>query len=984
MLKRKQLSNIFNIKSNISFLPNLAKWILQQYPDPFYLANITILLPSRRSCREIKKCFLKIAKNEAIILPKILAIGDVDYDEVFLDKMPNRDKIKNKIDYQLQLINEIKNWNQKTNLFGKNISTAALAEIADNLQIFLDEVEKEGLSLDGLLEIDDGELASHKQQILQFLQYFGSVWQNTLATEGLVLAVRDRNLMLANYGEYLQKNGSKYPIIAAGSTGSVVATAELLKTISSLENGKIVLFGLDKNLDEEIWQKIEANHPQFMLKKLLERMEISRQDVSNIECEAQSNNFINELCSLVMMPAESMFDRKPSLVSGSSSIIKIETENEFDEAKIIAILFRQTLEEREKTAALISNDSNLIKLLKANLLTWQIDVDDSANSNLTECELVNYLFLISEFAANNFNAVNLLAVLKHPLTVANKDFLRILEMEVLRGVVRFFGFEDLVSQIKNNDALNDNLVEFVKKISAVFQPLISEFKKEKIDFKKMVELHFDCFECLVLPYSTHILPSSSHSTLSSSSQRKLGSRETGVGRDPSFRWDDDVGLDGSEELFEFYQELSTTKTSFNLEPQSYNRLLKNLLKNYQFSKSGLFHPRLHILSTMEARLMNYDLTIVSGLCEGEFPAKTSDDWLGNKIRSEFGLSSQAKKIGTAAYDFCNYLGNKEVVLTYPKNKNNAPTIKSRFLLKLETVLKVNGWNDWLKNGEQYLQLLNFNPKKQLDVCRANPKLNKELGQKLEKISATDISKWLRNPYYIYAKRILQLKPLKQIEQDASFAEFGNFVHKTLEEFVKNYPDIDLKNYGKKIFTDYFPDPTSHLLWWAKFENIAGWFAKQESELRKNLKESFVEVEAQAIIGDVVLTTKVDRINLYLDGSFEIVDYKTGTLPAPKDIKSGLEPQLAVEAIILSKGEIKNYLGLKINQINNLQYQNLKGKDQNDLTNLADVENLIAAADVGFLRLLEIFNDQNLGYICCPNIDIYKQDDYWHLGRIGEL
>ncbi len=981
MLKRKYLSNIFNINSNHNFLSNLTSWILQEYSDPFYLSNITILLPSRRACREIKKCFLMLAKNEAIILPKILAIGDVDYDELFLGNVNSVEK--NKIDYQLQLISEIKNWNQKTNLFGKNISTASLAEIADNLQTFLDEVEKEGLSLEGLLAIDDGELASHKQQILQFLQYFGSAWQNVLAKDGVVSAVKNRNLMLANYGEYLQKNGSKYPIIAAGSTGSVVAAAELLKTISGLENGRVVLFGLDKNLDENIWQEIKENHPQFMLKKLLERMKVGRKDVVEITGEKQSDDFVNELCSLTMMPAEFAFAKQDLPISDRGNISKIEIENEFDEARIIAILFRQTLEEKNKTAALVSNDVNLIKLLKANLLAWQIEVDDSASSNLAECELVNYLFLISEFVANDFSAVNLLAVLKHPLSVFDVEFLKVLEMEVFRDVVRFSGFDDVILRIENNDGL----VEFVKEIAAVFQPLIDEFKKREIGFLKIVELHFDCLANLTL---SHCYPRLSHCH-----PRESGDPEgLKTKLDPRFRGDDKGGVDGnerwggnergngtdgSEELLEFYQEICTTKNNFKLEPQSYNQLLKNLLKNYQFRKSGSFHPRLHILSTMEARLMSYDLTIVSGLCDGEFPAKTSDDWLGNKIRAEFGLSSGAKKIGTAAYDFCNYLGGREVVLTYPKNKNNSPTIKSRFLLKLETVLKVNGWQDWMRDGEQYLELLNFDFR-QVNFERTNPRPQ----EKLKKISATDISKWLRNPYYIYAKRILELKPLKQIEQDASFAEFGNFVHKTLEEFVKNYPNVDLKSYGKKIFTDYFPDPTSHLLWWAKFENIAEWFVKYEVELRENLQESFVEVEAQAIINGVILTTKIDRINLYLDGSFEIIDYKTGTLPAPKDIKSGLEPQLAVEAIVLSKGEIKNYSGLKISQIKNLQYQNLKGKDQNDIKNVSDVEELILAADVGILKLLKIFNGEDVGYVCCPNFDIYKEDDYWHLGRVGEL
>ncbi|MFT5703654.1 MAG: ATP-dependent helicase/nuclease subunit B, partial [Rickettsiales bacterium] len=443
-------------------------------------------------------------------------------------------------------------------------------------------------------------------------------------------------------------------------------------------------------------------------------------------------------------------------------------------------------------------------------------------------------------------------------------------------------------------------------------------------------------------------------------------------------------VDGKMELLEFFNEILNSKINFSLEPESYNQLLQNFLKDYSFRKSGDFHPRLHILSTMEARLLTQDLTIVSGLLEGSFPSQTSGDWLGNKIRSEVGMTSHARRIGVEAYDFCNYLQGREVVLTHPLSQNNSPTLKSRFLLKLETVLKINGLQEFLNDGKEYLHLLELKNDSAKTESRTNPKP----AQKLPRLSATDISKWIRNPYYIYAKRILNLKPLKQIEQEASFAEFGNFVHKALEEFVENYPQIDLLDYGKKIFNDYFPDKTSHLLWFAKFENIAKWFVAYEETLRENLQESFVEVEVEALIGDILTTTKIDRVNLYQDGSMEIIDYKTGAVPSMKDVKSGLEPQLPVEGLILMCGKIKNYphLAEKIGAggIGNLQYQNVKGNDQSKITNFADAGDLIFAADEGVKRLIAMFENEDFGYICAPNLDLYKQDDYWHLGRIGEL
>ena len=346
-------------------------------------------------------------------------------------------------------------------------------------------------------------------------------------------------------------------------------------------------------------------------------------------------------------------------------------------------------------------------------------------------------------------------------------------------------------------------------------------------------------------------------------------------------------------------------------------------------------------------------------------------------------------------------------------------MKSRFLLKLATFFKAKDWQNCFQNPDKYLTTTsNLGQNSPLtEQKRSNPKPFLHQPNLLKKISATDISKWMRNPYQIYAQRILCLKPLRNIEQESSYAEFGNFVHKILEIFLQNYQQIDpqnrleflIGNQAQEIFSQYFPDKTSVLLWWKRFEAIAHWFLKLEEALRVNLKESFSEVEAKATINGVEISARVDRLNLYLDGSFEIVDYKTGSLAAAKEIKKGIEPQLAVLAVILSQGKITNYpkLNGKINlqNIKNLQYQNPKGEDKNLIknfvknNNISDncgvkietyqsikLEELLQSAEIGLTELLDLFINKNFGFICCPDPDIYQQnkDDYHHLARIDEI
>jgi ATP-dependent helicase/nuclease subunit B len=68
-------------------------------------------------------------------------------------------------------------------------------------------------------------------------------------------------------------------VIAAGSTGSLPATAELLHTVACLPQGCVVLPGLDTDLDEESWQAMGEQHPQFGLRELLTSLGINRSDV---------------------------------------------------------------------------------------------------------------------------------------------------------------------------------------------------------------------------------------------------------------------------------------------------------------------------------------------------------------------------------------------------------------------------------------------------------------------------------------------------------------------------------------------------------------------------------------------------------------------------------------------------------------------------------------------------------------------------------
>jgi ATP-dependent helicase/nuclease subunit B len=966
------MKNVFNIKSNYNFLESLVHFVLEKYgSDLLYLSKITILLPSRRSCRVIKEIFLKQAGRNSIILPNIKAIGDVDYDEIGLNFLELDDlegfnelisRPVRSLKYRCLLIDEIRKFNDKTHLFGKTVNTNQIDLIASNLEDFLSEVEREELNLDDLDNIDDNELAGHKQKILQFLRYFGSDWRRVLEKNDIKSILTYQREMIDLSSKYLEQKKPEFPIIVAGSTGSVKATLRFLKTVSELENGFIFLCGLDKEISKEALDISSQGHPQFMLKRLLETLEVNIEDVKDVEFKQfeQSDKQVNKLISYSFLPASKtdIWTKINDLDFNSiKNLTQIECKNNFDEASIIALIMLQTLQDEGKNAALITSDSGLAMMVKEILLRWDINIDNSKNNKLVDSDIVNYLMSLAILIQDDFKVSNLLTVLKNNITRIgfeegfHERNLKLFELEILR---KNFSLRDLNAiSLKIELYGDEDLCKWFTRFREVLD--IFDNVKSEDSFLNIILKNVSCAKKLSENYQNKVILDE---------------------------------LTGSDEFEEFVEELRLQSPNFKVESEVYHKLLRQFLSGYNFEKKQNHHPRLHILSPIEARLMNYDVMIVANLNENEFIAQAkTQNWLSQKMRVDFGLPDLTRRIGVSALDLSNYLGNKKVFLTRSLTKDNAPTSKLRFLLKLETILKAVKIEDEFDKGQYWKYLLDEGGNFDKPTAKKDDFANPPLSDRLKKVSVTDIAKWIRDPYYIYAKRILKLKPLNRIDEEASFANFGNFVHEVLENFVKDYKDIKegghletlLSSYGKEYFSKYFVSEESHLLWWPRFKNIANWFVKNEFEIRANLQSVDTELSGKMKIKDVEITTKIDRINFSLDGDIEIIDYKTGLVSSNLDVKKGLEPQLPIESLIFL-----NNKGLNFEDVKKLQYYSLKGRDKNKIHNLGNVGELLNAADEGLRDLIDIFNKSQTPFYPCPNPDIYKENEYHHLARIDEL
>jgi ATP-dependent helicase/nuclease subunit B len=263
---------VYTIPSGTGFLKHLAEGLLAMsledpQHDEFSLSRMRILLPTRRSGRELRDAFLTLSKDKPILLPRLQPIGDVDAEEIEIyltgfgvtnhDIPPAISALERK--FLLSNLIQMKD---------KELGLDAALSLAGELSRLIDTVHTEDLDFTGLTNIVPDTLSIHWQKTLEFLEIITEFWPKILSERGQIDPADRRNRLLKSLSHLWRDYPPTTPIIAAGSTGSIPSAGEVLKTISRLPQGLVILPGLDIELDDDSWNAITDTHPQATMRNL--------------------------------------------------------------------------------------------------------------------------------------------------------------------------------------------------------------------------------------------------------------------------------------------------------------------------------------------------------------------------------------------------------------------------------------------------------------------------------------------------------------------------------------------------------------------------------------------------------------------------------------------------------------------------------------------------------------------------------------------
>lgn len=887
---------VYSIAAHRGFADALVAGLVPRYREPvFGLARLTLLVPSTRARRTMTEAFIRHfgASGEAgLLLPRMVAVGDIDLDEALgplLDPLGASD-IPPAVDPMrrwlalARLIVE-----QETHDGREAPKGVTLLRLARETAATMDRLLAEEIAPDDLLDPRvlslDKDLAAHWQRSLRLFAAVQQRWRFQLEEWGAVDAATRRNLLFRYAARRWSAEPPTTPIVAAGVTSAAPALADLLRVVSELPQGAVILPDLDLTMDGAVWDELgragaspepggevfarddAVSHPQYHLKLLLNRMGVAREEVQpwHRRGEAAAPSERSHAISALFLPPEasrSWIDL-PADKRRLSGVRIMESASPETEAQAVALLVREALETPGKRVAVITPDRPLARRIVNHLARWGIVADDTAGRPLSQTPAGRLLLLAAEVAANGAAPVPLMALLSHPLAHGGMDRREWLAhsrtlQRALRGPRPREGLAPLTQIVAGLAKSNPGLAEWWQRLVAILAPLMS--LAEQVALDAALGTIVDAVQAL--------------------GGEGAWAREDG------------------RALARFVEQLMPTAREAGtiIETAQIDLVLRDATDEVAVRPPWGGHPRVAIYGLLESRMSRADLVICAGLNEGVWPARgVADALLAPPILRSLGVPGSDFRIGLSAHDLAGALGAPEVVLSRAQRDESGPAIPSRFLLRIQALL---GELAGEHREERAVVLAGALTEAEAAPPYPRPAPEPDAPQRDVEISATALDRLLGDPFQFYAERILRLPDLEPLDAEPGPAWQGTTAHTILQrwhEARRTDPDAAVAPIMNAVLEEENVHPLLRSLWEPRLLAALEWVA---ASVRGSDREVLaVEARGEMQFEGVRVHGRADRIDRLPEGGLAIVDYKTGKPPSASAVENGFALQLGVLGLI---------------------------------------------------------------------------------------
>jgi ATP-dependent helicase/nuclease subunit B len=909
----------YAIEARRPFLDDLAAGVLDWLGDhpPEALSDAVILLPNRRAARAFTAALSKQAGGRPLLLPQVRPLGDLEEDEppfspgeLGLDLPPAIAPLTRRFEMARMIVED----------FRPGLSPLRALEMADALGGFLDSCQLEEIEdLHRVATLVEGDLAEHWRESAEFLALAVDAWPKRLAAMGLVDPAWRRARLLRLLADAWTERPPTRTVIAAGSTGTAPAAADVLAAVAAAPRGCVVLPGLDRELDPAVWATLGDNeqHPQNALWRLLDgraEREAVRPWFQPAEdpVAAARGRARQRLINEALRPAEATDDWRTviaglraeafrdqsadPIVLGLEGLSVVTVRAEEDAAAALALMMRETLETPGRTCALVTPDLALGRRVAARLERWGVVADVSSGQPLSRMGAGRLIDLAVRFVATPLDPHALLGLLKHPLTrldLGETDpaaALRALEHHGLRG-----------PRCRDWSRLRRTLLKAGEPRDDGKPP--SEGTRARLTAATALLDRLEALSAAALAPFTPDAPLDAAARSLTELIEALAGQDAWAGPDGEAAATLLAGLiEGGAALG------AVSRTEFAA-------LVRGLLAEETVRTGGATQPRLRILGAIEARLVRADRMILAGLEEGVWPnAAPTDPFLSRPMRATLGLPPPERRLGQTAQDFVQAACADEAILVHSERRGGQPAVRSRWLWRLEMLTRgahAPATPVVLERPSAHLEqarALDAPARATPDYAR-RPAPRPPVDRRPRELPVTGVERWVRDPYAIYARYVLNLRQMDRPGQSAEAMARGNAVHKAVERLTLSWPEVLPDDCADQLETLLLEELGEHGFEDAAMareaplaRNCARWLSDWEAERRARGVEIRVEEKVEMLIpapaGSFKLTAKADRIELSATGA-AVLDFKTGQIPSAKQVKSGFSPQLTLTGAILA-------------------------------------------------------------------------------------
>lgn len=1017
--------NLFTITPGAPFLKSFVRAFLSGHilpaishvSPPFTIAKTKIYVPTRRAAQALKAEFELNQFSSALLLPQILPLGGLDehasQDLFSTDEENSFDLFPASIDElerRFILAELILAWSKSFQHAIVSISRegqmnydigepflvtptpSAAYLLARELASLIDEFNIEDIDPQLLKKIVDDSFDPYWSITTRFLDIALTQWPKILDQRQLMENSNRRKKIIEAQARFLETDKSPTPIIAIGSTGAQLVTARLLAAISMLENGAVVLPGLDQEMSEYAWDclgkaddETSYSHPQIMLKRLLEQMGVARDEINEIGKLTTEFSARRRIISVAMASApqtahwRDFCNTSHELFQiGLGGISYVEAPDERLESLTLALFMREVLDTPGKTALLITPDRNIARRVAQDLQRYDIAIDDSGGIVFALTPIGALSTLICDILLEGLTELNISALLSHELCTLGVTRE---EIEMLRPLI-----EIAVLRIKKSNKTN-----WLEHIALAKQCAASQQSypaAQRIDEKQWNNIQ-EIFLKLLSIFAQATL--ADHSPLSACAK---------IHKEIFYALISNANYDGYEEidlLEEILGQLIKVEALNSIGVANYRVIFQSIVHETMYRTKNNSHPRLQILGPLEARLMDADLVLLAGLDEGVWPPQIETGvFLNRSMRFQLAMSSPERRIGQSAHDFMMALGADNVVISRARKRNGSPTVASRLITRIEA-LSGEAFYACRERGVKMQDIALRLDDPEMLASLEQPRPKPPLSLRPTQLSVTRIEQLRRDPYSVYAEYILKLKPLALLGAKLGAREIGTSIHLAISKFIHLYPQcllteqmyLEFIEIAQVELAEFFEDPEFVGFTWPRLIAGLNIFFNFESERRTEAISIFQEIKGSWYLklkdgSDFTITAQADRIEVDQNGRAFVFDYKTGRVPTNAQVKAGWSPQLTLEAAMVEAGAFKEvghkyvsraaYIGLKPGG----KIQWLEWRDQIDFTEI------VACHRDEVINLLSQFRDETTSYLSRPyaflNSDI---GDYDYLARVRE-